>query len=564
MSDDPILSKILADPGNDQPRLEWAKSLEQQGDPRGEFVRLQCRLEKLDPDSDEYFQASVRAAELLAEHGDNWIGNDAFLGDVEFEFRRGLPHKASLDSELFASLAEQLRTKCPTVRHLDLTWGERSDWKQSAALEVFETLDVEGDGIEGCPHVFQLKSLTSDATVDEVVGVAKQYSKSFDRLEHLGLQNEEHDNLKDLAKADSADCFPVLKSIDVSAELNGPPPGDGWLSRLLGKLFGLERVSMNKVRGLSAVVECKPSALTRWATRDDWTQLKSLSLSHYSNDGPPDEDLATWGRRGQLETLRLDGFSRKAIAGFETAADFKAVRELALRSCGLQDSDLARLANAPLFQGVRHLDLTANEIEDAGVQALAEAQGLAALQHLNLRLNSIGDGLKHLARSPLLHRLTEVHLAGGLTDDSLREFLESPAAEYLRKFELCACEVTAAGLPASGLFSHLEELCATETPLNDEGWLALGRPESAPLLQSLDLSYNEFSPEVFEQPVNFPRLKHLNLDDVKIGPHALTLLQHSRFPALVSLSVRDCGIEPDIAEQLRDHPSLPRLKGLYV
>lgn len=43
---DPFLAAILADPFDDQPRLVYADYLDEQGDPRGEFIRVQCELAK--------------------------------------------------------------------------------------------------------------------------------------------------------------------------------------------------------------------------------------------------------------------------------------------------------------------------------------------------------------------------------------------------------------------------------------------------------------------------------------------------------------------------------------
>jgi uncharacterized protein (TIGR02996 family) len=43
---DPFLRQILAHPEDDGPRLVWADRLDERGDPRGEFIRVQCELAK--------------------------------------------------------------------------------------------------------------------------------------------------------------------------------------------------------------------------------------------------------------------------------------------------------------------------------------------------------------------------------------------------------------------------------------------------------------------------------------------------------------------------------------
>ena len=45
--DDAFLQAIVEAPDDDTPRLIYADWLEERGDPRGEFIRLQCRLDRL-------------------------------------------------------------------------------------------------------------------------------------------------------------------------------------------------------------------------------------------------------------------------------------------------------------------------------------------------------------------------------------------------------------------------------------------------------------------------------------------------------------------------------------
>ena len=40
--DDAFLQAIIEDPDHDAPRLLYADWLEERGDPRGEFIRVQC------------------------------------------------------------------------------------------------------------------------------------------------------------------------------------------------------------------------------------------------------------------------------------------------------------------------------------------------------------------------------------------------------------------------------------------------------------------------------------------------------------------------------------------
>jgi uncharacterized protein (TIGR02996 family) len=42
--DDAFLRQILAHPFDDGPRLVYADRLDERGDPRGEFIRVQCEI----------------------------------------------------------------------------------------------------------------------------------------------------------------------------------------------------------------------------------------------------------------------------------------------------------------------------------------------------------------------------------------------------------------------------------------------------------------------------------------------------------------------------------------
>jgi len=60
-----FLQAILDDPDNDDLRLVYADWLEERGDPRGEFIRLQCA--KLDPHgmTDELWEERYDREQLL-------------------------------------------------------------------------------------------------------------------------------------------------------------------------------------------------------------------------------------------------------------------------------------------------------------------------------------------------------------------------------------------------------------------------------------------------------------------------------------------------------------------
>jgi uncharacterized protein (TIGR02996 family) len=54
VDDSSFLRAILEDPLDDGPRLVWADALDERGDPRGEFVRVQCELARIDGELSEH------------------------------------------------------------------------------------------------------------------------------------------------------------------------------------------------------------------------------------------------------------------------------------------------------------------------------------------------------------------------------------------------------------------------------------------------------------------------------------------------------------------------------
>jgi uncharacterized protein (TIGR02996 family) len=71
--EDPFILAILAAPEDEAPRLIYADWLEERGDPRGEYLRLDCRLAGL-PQDDQRFDGMVTSLrELSAWIDQQWL-----------------------------------------------------------------------------------------------------------------------------------------------------------------------------------------------------------------------------------------------------------------------------------------------------------------------------------------------------------------------------------------------------------------------------------------------------------------------------------------------------------
>ncbi len=128
---DAFLKRILAYPDDDGPRLIFADWLDEQGDPRGAFIRVQLALAHLDEEeaateSDRADRKKARARlevaerKLLAAHEEEWKApltqNGLATGS---KFRRGFVEEVNVDAHDFVRRAHELFMATP-LRHVHL------------------------------------------------------------------------------------------------------------------------------------------------------------------------------------------------------------------------------------------------------------------------------------------------------------------------------------------------------------------------------------------------------------------------------------------------------------
>src|SRR6516225_1249135 len=67
--EDGFIQAILGDPDDDTPRLVFADWLEKRGEPRAEFIRVQCALSKLTADRERAAFMSLGQKQFAADEG---------------------------------------------------------------------------------------------------------------------------------------------------------------------------------------------------------------------------------------------------------------------------------------------------------------------------------------------------------------------------------------------------------------------------------------------------------------------------------------------------------------
>jgi uncharacterized protein (TIGR02996 family) len=413
---DAFLQAILHDPEDDAPRLLYADWLEERGDPYGEFIRVQCELARLAPDTPGRQELQRREYELLAEWEPVWAR--PFIGRVKrWRFRRGFIEQVKLAAGQFEEVADTLFRLAP-VRNLQI--------KHYGPLPLRD--------LAGSPHLGRLARL--DLKWNEIgdAGVlALAESPHLSQLTHLGLGRTGigATGLRALAASPN---LPALASLDLSDN-------------------GLD----------DAAVEAFASHC----------RLPRLCRLDFSNNrlGPDGANalVSSWGA-GQLTSLRLWS-NRLSDGGARLLASLDRLEELDLGGNRVTSQGVDRLAESPYLRRLERLDLRHNEAGDFGAAVLARAPALSRLTHLGLESNGVGwQGARALANSPALSSLASLDLSENpIRDAGCRALAQSPRLTRLVRLNLRRCGVTRIGAKAltpSPLLRGLRQL--------DLGWNEIG------------------------------------------------------------------------------------------
>jgi len=377
---------IAAAPDDDAPRLVYADWLEERGDPRGTFVRVQCALARLPADHPRRRELEQVEDSLFQSHGAAWAHGVA--GRVSgFKFHRGFVDEITLRADAFLEHAPLL-LRLGTIRtvHLLNAAGHVGGLARSPYLARIRALDLCANHLcddaarllARSPAIRGLASLDLSFNSLSSVGVqALAAAKSWPRLETLDLRG--NDRIDDRAAGPLARAvMPALTTLDVRDCQLGP--AGVWalirgkaLPKLTELRFAGNQLGDSGARALAA----SPRLPVLLATS------KSLDLSH-TGLGP-----------AGLRTLVAD--DRLAV-----------VRTLRLEGNRLGDSGAAALAAAKLPQ-LRELHLAGNDITDDGAAALAGSPLLGRLRWLGLRDNALTAAADVILReSPYWHWRTVI------------------------------------------------------------------------------------------------------------------------------------------------------------
>jgi uncharacterized protein (TIGR02996 family) len=405
-----FLRCIKDDPEDDAPRLILSDWLEERGDPRGEFVRLQCYRARLGTGR-AAVELEAREAELLLKHRAEWLGVLAERG-IDTEFRRGLVKAGGSSRKLLSKrLAKMLH-------------AEALDWVDNLRIDDATAEAVAKLAIS--PHWTCLTRLDLSGRIYYADQLADRYTVGLGPQGGVALAA-----LPLLSKVRELD----LGLNDIGAE------GVAALGALshLGRLRSLSlRCNNLRDKGTAAL-----------ASSRSLTGLTELHLNHNRIGAEGMAALATWPGLTHLNTLLLGGNypGPQGAAALASSPYLGCLMKWSLRgdergACSglgrpqIGPEGAAALSRSANLTRLTEFDLSGNAIGPEGAAALATSDTLSCLAELDLSENEVGDeGAIALASSPALSRLKRLDLRyNGIGDRGALAFADSPylsSLEYL-------------------------------------------------------------------------------------------------------------------------------------
>jgi uncharacterized protein (TIGR02996 family) len=487
-----LLKAIIANPGEDTPRLAYADWLEEHDAAlRADFIRTQCRLASgsaADPDYPDLLERHAEVAPPVERILKSIVPKlplrfefDADLRPECDNFRRGFLYKVCREGHaphmgapnLEDDEVERLCNGLPkliattTARALFLTNMSGAQIARVLAAPGAEALT----GLDVC--------MTTGGDQEAIRAVASStVAPNLERL-HLDLYRFAGSGaLAPLARAN----FARLVHISMPG-LDGIPRG----VRTLAATDWFKRL-----RGIRVYVSGAPLGEAVVAALAKLPQLESLELESTSP-----EAQALGSQRGFPALARLNlWLSSLTTATLLARGPFPRLTELTLQAIGC--SEFAALRKAPWFPQLRVLTFHNGHLSDAAVTALARSPVAANLRVL--RFDEVGldtGALAPLADGARFPNLTTLELTLGSaprpTSADMVRFVKALSLPRLRHLHIDGRPLSAAGaraLAANPALANLTRLTLRRAHLGDPSLTALVRSPHLQKLITLDLEGN--------------------------------------------------------------------------
>jgi uncharacterized protein (TIGR02996 family) len=304
----PFLAAILANPDDKKARLIYADLLQDRGDPRGDFIALQCARADLAADDPRGAELDDSIAALLKKHKKTWTSACGEAKGARWEYRRGFVEKLSIDAAHLLANAATIFAVEP-LEELNIWKIDESPGGLAPLLEL---------------PLHRIKRLSlARCALTEADYQALARATTLGVVESLDLTNggSVEQPVWPLAEATS---LPKLREL----KLTGAMIGDDQMAQL-ARARRLRITRLVAPRNELTAEGARAIAGAVWAP-----SLVHLDLS--SNEMIGDDGLA-------------------ALAG---SASLTALETLALSYTGLHDRAAAIVLGSPVFAKLRSLDLS--------------------------------------------------------------------------------------------------------------------------------------------------------------------------------------------------------------
>lgn len=364
-----LFQSVVAKPDDDAVRLVYADALSEQGDPRGEFIAVQCKLAAGRSGVAAAKALRRREEELLDAHGEEWLGplqrflreNDSY-GLSQVKLHRGFVVQARVQLS-GPEVLPTLYRHAPLLERLTLRGGEAA---LLPAMRALKQLDAEG------PCAGSVAQWVNDAPFPRLTHLTLAFPYGARRPRALRLDHHPHLQVLDMDRT-------RVEDVRLPASLERL----GWVGfENAAALSGLTSLTTLRL-GDTALAPPMLEALERLAP-----QLTTLELTTRNLDAL--RALLGWPWP-KLEHFDLS----KTRLGVDGAGWVAGLRAPSLTSLDLTGTSLTgpgtwTVLRAPLLGGLRQLSLRNNRLTDA------DLADLPALEHqlilLNLKKNRLTAG----------------------------------------------------------------------------------------------------------------------------------------------------------------------------
>lgn len=347
--------------------------LQEQGDPRGEFIQVQLALEDADRDAAQRNQLQAREQELLAAHREEWLGPFAPLV---------IPNPIVMDSETLENRPN---------------YAYRFERGFLAALHI---------------HALNTSMLQALIASPDTPFLRELVIESYD-YEDQDREGLDESLLADFPEFHCLKRFRFGSEVDVDAFLQSPygaqchaycPPA----ADLVQNMPAIEQLDLL----------CKSIDVEKLFALETLSHLKSLRIYHLGVYGPegeraryayPLDVLAANPALGHLthllfhphhEEYHTDEYGQDHLPSFLPLEQVEALvksphlpnlTHLQLRLCNMGNDGCRLLVETGVLRRLKWLDLRHGCITDEGARILAASPDLARLEHLDLSRNGLSE-----------------------------------------------------------------------------------------------------------------------------------------------------------------------------